>query len=136
MLTCCYEELCWHRRWHGNVIGGILEYAHNAALAHPSIGVTSVFAGNAVISSMNLVFKTGVSSDPAQAGSIPVRLRNYINVFSLLTGMPVDDTWHPPNGNGTRSCPRFWSPVLAGRAAVHLRQQSSKRPDDSLSSLR
>jgi hypothetical protein len=75
MLTCCYEESCWHRRWHGNVIGGILEYAHNAALAHPSIGVTSVFAGNAVIGSMNLVFKTGVSSVPAQAGSIPVRLR-------------------------------------------------------------
>jgi hypothetical protein len=27
------------------------------------------------ITSMLLVFKTGVSSDPAQAGSIPVRLR-------------------------------------------------------------
>jgi hypothetical protein len=50
VLTCCYEGSCWHRHWHGNVIGDILECAHNATLAHPSIGVTSVFAGNAVIS--------------------------------------------------------------------------------------
>jgi hypothetical protein len=52
-----------------------VDCTHNAALAHPSIGVTSVFAGYEVISSTILVFKTGVSSDPAQAGSIPVRLR-------------------------------------------------------------
>jgi hypothetical protein len=80
MLTCCYEESCWHRRWHGNVIGGILEYAHNAALAHPSIGVTSVFAGNAVIGSMNLVFKTGEAGGRL-AGLISARL-------SVLTRWP------------------------------------------------
>jgi hypothetical protein len=28
-----------------------------------------------------LVFKTGVSSDPAQAGSIPVRLREPLNLL-------------------------------------------------------
>jgi hypothetical protein len=75
VLTCCYEEPCWHRRWHGNVIGDIVECAHDAALAHPSIGVTSAFAGDVAISPTISVFKTGVSSDPAQAGSIPVRLR-------------------------------------------------------------
>jgi len=33
--------------------------------------------------------------------------------------------------------PKFWSPMLVGRAALHLRQQESgKRPDDPLSSLR
>jgi hypothetical protein len=53
----------------------MVECAHNAALDYPSIEVTSVFAGDADIGWMISVFKTGVSSDPAQAGSIPVRLR-------------------------------------------------------------
>jgi hypothetical protein len=39
------------------------------------IGVTSALGGDDAIDSMFLVFKTGVSSGPAQAGSIPVRLR-------------------------------------------------------------
>jgi hypothetical protein len=34
----------------GNVIDDIVECAHNAALAHPSIWVSSVFAGDAAIS--------------------------------------------------------------------------------------
>jgi hypothetical protein len=37
--------------------------------------MTSALGGDDAIDSMFLVFKTGVSSDPAQAGSIPVRLR-------------------------------------------------------------
>ena len=52
-----------------------MECAHNAARGHPSIEVTSAFVGDAAISQTISVFKTGVSSDPAQAGSIPVRLR-------------------------------------------------------------
>jgi hypothetical protein len=39
------------------------------------IGVTSVLGDDDAIDSMFLAFKTGVSSGPAQAGSIPVRLR-------------------------------------------------------------
>jgi hypothetical protein len=75
ILTCSDAARCWHRRWYRNVISAIAECVPMGALAVPLIGVTSVFSDDGAISSMFSVFKTGVSSDPAQAGSIPVRLR-------------------------------------------------------------
>ena len=76
MLSCDDAAERWHRRWHRNVISAIAECALIGAPAVPLIGVTSVFSGEGAISSMFSVFKIGVSSDPAQAGSIPVRLRD------------------------------------------------------------
>jgi hypothetical protein len=75
VLTCDDAARRWHRRWHRNVIGAIAECVLMGASAVPLIGVTSALGGGGAINSMFLVFKTGVSSDPAQAGSIPVRLR-------------------------------------------------------------
>jgi hypothetical protein len=75
MLGCDDAAGRWHRRWHRNVIGAIAECVLMGALAVPLIGVTSVLGGDGAITSVFLVFKTGVSSSPAQAGSIPVRLR-------------------------------------------------------------
>ena len=46
----------------------------------PLIGVTSALGGDDAINSLFSVFKTGVSSDAPQAGSIPVRLRGPIRV--------------------------------------------------------
>ena len=75
VLSCDDAAGRWHRRWHRSVIAAIAECVLMSALAVPLIGVTSALARDGAISSMFLVFKTGVSSDPAQAGSIPVRLR-------------------------------------------------------------
>src|SRR5215216_5717504 len=76
MLSCDDAAEHWHRRWHRNVISAIAECALIGALAVPLIGVTSALGGDDAIHAMFLVFKTGVSSVPAQAGSIPVRLRS------------------------------------------------------------
>jgi hypothetical protein len=65
----------WHRRWHRNAISAITECVLMGASADLLIGVTSVLGDDDAIDSMFLAFKTGVSSGPAQAGSIPVRLR-------------------------------------------------------------
>jgi hypothetical protein len=75
MLSCDDAAERWHRRWHRNVISAIAECVLMGAPAVPLIGVTSALGGDGAISSIFSVFKTGVSSDPAQAGSIPVRLR-------------------------------------------------------------
>jgi|SRR5215207_1552454 hypothetical protein len=76
LLSCDDVTERWHRRWHRNAISAIAECALIDAPAVPLIGVTSVLGGDDAINSVFLVFKTGVSSDPAQAGSIPVRLRS------------------------------------------------------------
>ena len=78
MLSCDDAAERWHRRWHRNVISAIAECALIDAPAVPLIGVTSALGGDDAITSMFSVFKTGVSSDPAQAGSIPVRLRHRV----------------------------------------------------------
>jgi hypothetical protein len=75
VLSCDDAAERWHRRWHRNVISAIAECVLMGAPAVPLIGVTSTLGGDDAIDSMFLVFKTGVSSGPAQAGSIPVRLR-------------------------------------------------------------
>jgi hypothetical protein len=75
VLSCDDAAGRWHRLWHRNVISAIAECVLMGAPAVPLIGVTSALGGDDVITSMFLVFKTGVSSGPAQAGSIPVRLR-------------------------------------------------------------
>jgi hypothetical protein len=77
-LSCDDAAGHWHRRWHRNAISTIAECALMGAPAVPRIGATSVLGGDGVISSMFSVFKTGVSSVPAQAGSIPVRLRHHV----------------------------------------------------------
>ena len=75
MLSCDDAAGRWHRRWHRNAISAIAECVLMDALAVPLIGVTTTLGGSDAINSLYLVFKTGVSSVPAQAGSIPVRLR-------------------------------------------------------------
>lgn len=68
---------------------------------------------------------------------LPVRLRNYTGVLSLLTGRKVTRTGPGPNGNRTRFRPSFWSPILVDRAAFRLlQQQRGKRPDNPLNPLR
>ncbi len=67
-----------------------------------------MLVGTASIAIGIQIFKTGEGRDPALAGSIPVRLRHYTSVFSLLTG----------------------------RSTLHLRQQrGGKRPDHPLRPL-
>jgi hypothetical protein len=75
VLSCYDAAGRWHRCWHRNAISTIAECALMSAPAVLLIGVTSALGGDGAINSMFLVFKTGVSSGPAQAGSIPVRLR-------------------------------------------------------------
>jgi hypothetical protein len=75
VLSCDDAAGRWHRRWHRNAISAIVECVLMAASAAPLIGVTGALGGSGAINSLFSVFKTGVSSAPAQAGSIPVRLR-------------------------------------------------------------
>jgi hypothetical protein len=71
MLSCDDAAGRWHRRWHRNIIGAIAECALMGAPAVPPIGVTSALVGDGAITAMFLVFKTGVSSDPAQRVRFP-----------------------------------------------------------------
>ena len=117
MLSCADAAWRWHRPWHRNAISAIAECALIGAPAVPLIGVTSVLGGDGAIDSMFLVFKTGVSSGPAQAGSIPVRLRSDFVRLSfgdrsgalpglLATVDPASTSasGHPRRGHGHGSC--------------------------------
>jgi hypothetical protein len=57
---------------------------------------------------MILVFKTGVSSDPAQAGSIPVRLRYPSGLADLRSPVVVT-----AGGDRSSLVPRLWSRAQA-----------------------
>src|SRR5215217_9282917 len=83
MLSCDDPAGRWHRRWHRNAISAIAESVLMSAPAVPLIGVTSALGGSDAIDSLFSVFKTGVSSVPAQAGSIPVRLREPVRVRAV-----------------------------------------------------
>jgi hypothetical protein len=106
VLSCDDAAGRWHRCWHRNVIGAIAECVLMDALAVPLIGVTSVLGGSGPIGSLFLVFKTGVSSGPAQAGSIPVRLR-YQGLSSPLASF-------------ARQFPCFPAQTMAQSSAEHL----------------
>ena len=63
------------------------------------------------------VFKTGVSSDPAQAGSIPVRLRYQHFCFLVFAGLRKDDCLL------ARGLARFYSlqPFQRGKQVIRKR---------------
>jgi hypothetical protein len=65
----------WHGHWHGIAIAAIAEHGQFLVDAEPAHSLTCGVAATADIRQGIQIFKTGVSSGPAQAGSIPVRLR-------------------------------------------------------------
>ena len=66
---------CWHGHWHGIVIAAIAEQGQVRVDVGPAHSLTCGVVVTAGIRGRIQIFKTGVSSGPAQAGSIPVRLR-------------------------------------------------------------
>jgi hypothetical protein len=73
----------WHGRWHRIAIAAIVEQSQVVADVGQDGPLTCSFAVNANIREGIRIFKTGVSSDPAQAGSIPVRLREPVRVRTV-----------------------------------------------------
>jgi hypothetical protein len=65
----------WHGRWHRIAIAAIAERGQVLDDVGPTHSLTCGFAAIANILALIRIFKSGVCSDPAQAGSIPVRLR-------------------------------------------------------------
>jgi hypothetical protein len=66
----------WHGHWHGIAIAAIAEHGWVRDDVGPAHSLTCGVATTAGIRRGIQIFKTGVSSGPAQAGSIPVRLRD------------------------------------------------------------
>jgi hypothetical protein len=64
----------WHGRWHRIAIAAIVEQSQVLADVGQDHSLTCGFAVNTNIREGMRIFKTGVSSGPAQAGSISVCL--------------------------------------------------------------
>jgi hypothetical protein len=75
MLSCDDAAWRWHGHRHGIAIAAIAEQGQVLEDVESSHSLTCGTALTVDIRRRIQIFKTGVSSSPAQAGSIPVRLR-------------------------------------------------------------